>query len=182
MNFLCVCGSLRSNSWNAAILGAISALVPKDITTKNAAPLDRLPHFNPDLDNENPPPAVRDWRREIQSADAVIFASPEYAHGVPGVLKNALDWIVSSGELVHKPVSLINASPNQFGAVKAQASLTQTLTVMDANLLPATILSVPHVYSLFDSEKKLMNLEVSQALQAIVEKLTSMLSDTSSET
>ncbi len=72
------------------------------------------------------------WRSKLKTADGVVFSVPEYAHGVPGVLKNALDWIVGSGELVDKPVTLFNASPR---GKYAQASLTETVTVMSAKVL-----------------------------------------------
>lgn len=90
-----------------------------------------LPHFNPDQENEAWP-AVLEWRRQLQHADAVVICSPEYAHGVPGVLKNALDWVVGSGEFMHKPVALINASPS---SMFVQPQLRETLTVMMANVV-----------------------------------------------
>jgi NAD(P)H-dependent FMN reductase len=83
---------------------------------------------------------VLEYREQLRESDGVVIASPEYAHGVPGALKNALDWVVGSGELVYKPVSLINASPQSKFAF---ASLTETLTVMDARLVPGACLTVP---------------------------------------
>jgi chromate reductase, NAD(P)H dehydrogenase (quinone) len=78
-------------------------------------------------------PAVSDWRSKLRDADGVVFSVPEYAHGVPGALKNRLDWVVGSGELVDKPVTIFNASPR---GTYAQASLTETLTVMSAKVVP----------------------------------------------
>jgi NAD(P)H-dependent FMN reductase len=93
--------------------------------------LARLPHFNPDDDEEGttPPPAVAELRSLLASADGILISSPEYAHGVPGSLKNALDWLVSDGALVDKPIALINASP--VGGQYAQSSLVETLTTMN---------------------------------------------------
>lgn len=101
--------------------------------------LGDLPHFNPDLDGETVSPAVKDWRSRLLAAGGVIFSVPEYAHGLPGVLKNALDWVVGSGELVDKPVALFNASPR---GTYAQASLSETLTTMTARVVPDASLTL----------------------------------------
>jgi NAD(P)H-dependent FMN reductase len=107
--------------------------------------LGDLPHFNPDLDLDgaDQPPTVRDLRGLLAAADGVMISSPEYAHGVPGSLKNALDWLVSAGELVGKPVLLVNASP--AGGEWAQASLVETLSVMSWNVLRDASLLAPFV-------------------------------------
>jgi NAD(P)H-dependent FMN reductase len=96
--------------------------------------LASLPHFNPDLDIEGAvlPPSVTDLRAQIAAARGLLICSPEYAHGVPGVLKNALDWLVSGPEMVHKRVGLINSSPR---SMHAQASLAETLRTMSATLV-----------------------------------------------
>lgn len=93
--------------------------------------LGALPHFNPDLDLAPFPAAVLEWRAALQGAEAVVISSPEYAHGVPGVLKNALDWVVGSGELVGKPVAVVNLSPMSH---HGHDSLVETLTVMMARV------------------------------------------------
>jgi NAD(P)H-dependent FMN reductase len=98
-----------------------------------------LPHFNPDLEGTEPPSVIK-CRQELQTCDGVLISSPEYAHGVPGVLKNALDWIVGSGELVDKPVALLNASPR---STYAQASLRETITVMSARVIEEASGTVP---------------------------------------
>lgn len=97
--------------------------------------LATLPHFNPDHE-DSPPASVLEWRAQLQNTQAVIICSPEYAHGVPGVLKNALDWVVGSGEFMHKPVMLINASPNSHFAVP---QLKETLTVMMGDVQTITL-------------------------------------------
>src|SRR5206468_516155 len=104
--------------------------------------LATLPHFNPDLDEEGAvaPPAVALLRDAVQSADALIICSPEYAHGVPGVLKNALDWLVSSPAIVNKPVALLNASQRSSHAI---ASVAETLRTMSAVLVPAEPVVLP---------------------------------------
>ena len=133
MRILAISGSLRASSSNTALLQAAAALAPQDVEVIPYDGLGDLPHFNPDLDGETVAPAVSRWRSKLRDADGVVFSVPEYAHGVPGVLKNALDWVVGSGEFVDKPVTLFNASPR---GTYAQASLTETLTVMSAKVVP----------------------------------------------
>jgi len=100
---LAISGSLRSQSSNTTVLRAVAMLAPPVVVVSIYDGIGKLPHFNPDLE-ETSGLAVLDFRQRLQESDAVLISSPEYAHGVPGVLKNALDWIVGSGELVNKPV------------------------------------------------------------------------------
>ena len=88
-------------------------LAPKGMEVTIYEGLASLPHFNPDDDEEGttPPPAVAALRALLGAADGILISTPEYAHGVPGSLKNALDWLVSDGALVDKPIALISASP-----------------------------------------------------------------------
>ena len=134
-----ISGSLRTGSSNTAVLQAIAILAPPEVQVVLYSNLSELPHFNPDLDTETPPPAVSEFRSRLLASNGVLISSPEYAHGVPGTLKNALDWLVRSGELYEKPVALINASPRSS---HAQASLTETLTTMTARLVPEACVTV----------------------------------------
>ena len=93
---LAISGSLRSASANTAVLRAAVALAPDDVAIALYDGLAELPHFNPDLDGDVAPPSVADFRRQLAAADGILISSPEYAHGMPGVLKNALDWLVRS--------------------------------------------------------------------------------------
>ena len=107
--------------------------------------LGELPHFTPDLDGEASPPSVVMWRELIKNADGLLICTPEYAFGVPGVLKNALDWAVSSGEFYEKPVAVISASPMILGGDKAHASLLLTLKALTALVAEDARLIVPMV-------------------------------------
>jgi len=133
MQILAISGSLRAGSSNTALLQAAATLAPANVQIVLFEKLAELPHFNPDLDQEPFPAAVVDFRAQLRKSAGVIISCPEYAHGVPGVLKNALDWLVASGELYEKPVALFNAS---LRGTYAQASLRETLTVMTAQLIP----------------------------------------------
>ena len=163
LRLLAISGSLRAASANTVVLRAAGRLAPASLDIVLYAGLGTLPHFNPDLDGEDPPPAVVDWRRQLREADGVLICSPEYAHGVPGVLKNGLDWIVSSGEFMGKPVALINARP---ASTFAQASLRETLTVMMAEIDPEASVTLPVTTNRLDEESLLANPELSQAFQS----------------
>ena len=119
-------------SSNTALLRLASEVAPSDVGITMYDGLATLPHFNPDDDVDTPPAVVLRLRALVGESDGLLFCSPEYAHGVPGSLKNALDWLVSSVEFPHKPVALINASPM---ATHAQASLLETLTLMTARIV-----------------------------------------------
>lgn len=104
--------------------------------------IDFLPHFNPDLDQDQAPLQVMEFRRQIKVADGVLICTPEYAMGVPGSLKNALDWTVSSMEFAHKPVALITAS---LDGHHGHQSLLDTLKVIECKLNQSTQLVIPFI-------------------------------------
>jgi chromate reductase, NAD(P)H dehydrogenase (quinone) len=112
IKILAISGSLRSSSSNTTILRALIKFVPEHTNISIYEGIGNLPHYNPELDNGIVLDAVEDWRDRLKEADAIIFCTPEYAHSVPGALKNALDWIVSSGEFMPKHTSVISASPS----------------------------------------------------------------------
>ena len=132
-------GSLRAASLNAAMLAMAADCAPPGLRMRRLYGLGKLPLFDPNLES-NEPPSVARPRHEIAPADAVLIASPECAHGVSGVMKNALDWMVATGVFVDKPVALWNASPR---ASMALASLRETLIVMSAHLVHAAALEMP---------------------------------------
>ncbi len=118
----------------------MARLAPQNVDVSIYRGLAELPPFNPDIEGDSTPEAVTRFRARLEACDAVLISSPEYAHGVPGVLKNALDWVVGSGELVDKPIALINASGR---ATHAWASLKETLTVMSARVIVAASITIP---------------------------------------
>lgn len=138
MRVLAICGSLRAESSNIGLLRAAASVAPAGMEFVFYDGLADLPQFNPDLDELDsvPPKPVAELRALAASASGFVFSTPEYAHGLPGALKNALDWLVSSGELIDKPVLVLNASPNsgQF----AQAQLAETLRMLSARVLEAS--------------------------------------------
>jgi chromate reductase len=141
MKILAISGSLRAESTNGALLRAAAALAPPGMSFElYGEAMAAVPAFNPDHDFEGAvaPPPVTELRALLAGADGVLICTPEYAHGVPGALKNALDWIVSSGELTDKPLVLLAASPS--GATFAEAALRPTLEVMGARIAASTTL------------------------------------------
>jgi chromate reductase len=166
-----VSGSLRAASSNAAILRAAARLAPEGVRVIVQEDLGRLPHFNPDLDAEGAvaPAPVAAFRALLASADAVLICTPEYAHGVPGALKDALDWVVSSGELRGKPVGLIVASPS--GGLWARASLTRTLQVMEARIVPDASLTMRSARQAIDAKGNALGL-FERELRRILAALT----------
>jgi len=140
LRLLAISGSLRAMSSNTALLRLASEVAPSDVAITMYDGLATLPHFNPDDDVDTPPAVVLRLRAQVGESDGLLFCSPEYAHGVPGSLKNALDWLVASEELPHKPVALLNASP---WATHAQASLVETLTLMTARIVHEACARIP---------------------------------------
>jgi NAD(P)H-dependent FMN reductase len=128
MKIIAICGSLRARSSNLALLRAATKIAAEVVIYDGLA---SLPHFNPDDGKEGatPPPEVASLRALLASADGILISTPEYAHGLPGSLKNMLDWLVSDGALVDKPVAILSASPT--GGQFAQASLVETLRTMN---------------------------------------------------
>ena len=155
-------------SSNTALLQAAANLAPDGLEVRVYEQLGDLPPFNPDLDDDQPPAVVAQFRLELEASHAVLISSPEYAHGVPGVLKNALDWIVGSGEIVLKPVALLNASPR---ATHAQASLAETLRVMSADLIAEASIAVPLGGRRLDAAGIVADMELASVIRSALASL-----------
>jgi chromate reductase, NAD(P)H dehydrogenase (quinone) len=138
IRILAISGSLREASSNTTLLRAAIALAPSSVEMKLYEGLNDLPHFNPDLE-PTAPASVKDLTAQIKWCDGLVISTPEYAHGIPGVLKNALDWLVSSEDFMGKPIALFNASSR---STHAQASLTEIVTTMAGRVLPEANVTV----------------------------------------
>ncbi|MBC7796634.1 MAG: NAD(P)H-dependent oxidoreductase [Pyrinomonadaceae bacterium] len=165
MRILAISGSLRDSSSNTILLNAMIRLAPEDVEIILYQELNELPHFNPDFDGENVARSVSSLRRRIKSADGVLISSPEYAHGVPGVLKNALDWLVSSGETVEKPFALINANPR---AHHAQEQLVEILGTMAAKVYTKAAIAVPIAGKNLDENEIIADATLTTLLRSII--------------
>lgn len=144
MKILAISGSTRKASSNLNLIKSIVELSSDIFDVLIFDGLTSLPHFNPDDDNEHVSSIVLDFRRQLREADGVIICTPEYAIGVPGTLKNAIDWTVSSMEFSKKPVALITAS---LSGTRAHQSLLGTLLIIESRMTAHTALLIPFVKS-----------------------------------
>ncbi len=138
MKILAISGSLRTASMNTTLLRAVARIAPVSIVVEIYADLGNLPLFNPDVEIVNSPYPSR-LRTKIMSSDSVLIASPEYAHGITGAMKNALDWMVGCEAFVNKPVVVFNASSR---AAHAEAALRETLSMMSAQIIDDACIKV----------------------------------------
>jgi NAD(P)H-dependent FMN reductase len=168
IKILAISGSLRSNSSNHKIINTIATMMPGNIDFTIYQELGNLPHFN----DEDSYEIVHEWRRLIKDADGVLICTPEYAFGVPGSLKNALDWTVSSGDFYNKPVALITAST---GGDKAHASLLQTLTALTAKMTEGTTLLIPFIRSKFNERGEVTDLSMLNEIKKLIDNLIQLI-------
>jgi chromate reductase, NAD(P)H dehydrogenase (quinone) len=169
MKALAISGSLREGSLNTKLLNSLCDLSEGDFQITIYDGVADLPHFNADLDVEEVPPSVQRLRTQLSEADAVIISSPEYAHGVPGSFKNALDWVVSSGEFVDKPVLLINVAST--GGERAQAQILQILKVMTADVVAMASFTSAQVRNGLDDCGKFKDLGLRDSLVSCLNSL-----------
>jgi len=173
-NVFAISGSLRLGSSNHAILNALGKMMPSNINFIIYNGLSEIPAFDPDLDNDDPPPAVSAFRKQVSQADAIVICTPEYAYGVPGALKNALDWTVSSASFSGKPTALITAST---GGENAHEALIKILGAIDANLIKEATLLISFVRSKMDSEGKILDEETGLNLRSVLNALLHSIVD-----
>jgi chromate reductase, NAD(P)H dehydrogenase (quinone) len=151
LHVVTICGSLRKGSFNAALMRALPPLAPSGIAIKPAPPWDKIPIYNADDQNAAGfPAAVTTWADAIRAADGVIIVSPEYNWGVPGGLKNAIDWASRLKEIpfAGKPIALQSCSGGLLGAARMQYALRMVLTTLDAFLF-----GKPEVFVNFAAKK-----------------------------
>lgn len=175
MQILAISGSLRAGSTNSHLLRAAASLAPENVHFTFYNGLAELPHFSPELDGDNPPASVIDLRELLQAADGVLICTPEYAFGVPGSLKNALDWTVSTCAFSNKPVAAISASSTYMGGDKARASLLLTLTALGANIIDSEDLAIAAVRTKMNTDGKVTDLATIQALKSVVAALVQVI-------
>lgn len=161
LKILALSGSLRKASYNTSAIKALKILAPANIDV-NIGSIAELPLFNPDREGESIP-ALDDFNLLISQADGLVIASPEYAHGISGPMKNALDWLVSGMDFPYKPIMLINTSPR---ASHAQDALREVLATMSGNVIDESCVSIPLLSSGLDVDGILESIELSDALVA----------------
>jgi NAD(P)H-dependent FMN reductase len=135
MKVLAICGSLQAESGNLALLRTAAALVPPGVDLVLFDGLGELPHFNPDIEASGVPESVARWRQALAASDAVLIASPEYGFSLPGVLKNAIDWVIGSGELEKKVVAITAAVAGPQRGRRGLEALHNTLSAVRATIV-----------------------------------------------
>jgi NAD(P)H-dependent FMN reductase len=169
MKILAIPGSLRANSSSNAVLKVIAAMIPDGISFTVYEGIGSLPHFN---DPAEVPESVVDFRNQIRQANAVLICTPEYAFGVPGSLKNALDWTVSSGEFIDKPVALITASSQ---GERGHAALLLILNAISARLVEDASIIISFVRAKLDEKGLIKDPLTKNNLQSAIEKFINEL-------
>lgn len=147
-----ICGSLRAESYSRLLLRTMAELLPAG-SHFHEVDIGELPHYNADHDGIAAPDVVTKTRQAIERAHAVIIVTPEFNHGLPGVLKNALDWLsrpAFASCFVGKPVMFATASPGALGGVRAQHQLRETLSAMLCRLYPLMEIALTHIHRKFD--------------------------------
>lgn len=167
IRILAISGSLRATSINSALLRAAARLAPPSMQIDILPGVGELPLFNPDLE-PHLPAAVLALYEQVARADALLIASPEYAHGVTGSIKNLLDWLVSFEPFVYKPVAVLNASPRAY---HADAALRETLKTMSAVIVEPASLSIPLLGRVSDESGMLSSEAATLAIRTALDAL-----------
>lgn len=174
---LAIAGSLRRDSWNLRLLEAAAACAPSGMTITIYRDLALIPMFNEDLEQEThgaDPSPVRELRRKVGEADGLLIATPEYNQSIPGVLKNAMDWLSRAAPaevLAGKPVAILGATSGRWGTRLAQHALRQTLHATESLVMPAPTLFLREAGRLFDDSVELRDETTRDALQAVLHSL-----------
>lgn len=161
LSLLALCGSLRNPSYNRSTLEALQLLAPAEVLIQLDTTIGTLPLFNPDLEG-NLPISVKVLRQSIGNAQGIIIASPEYAHGISGVLKNALDWLVSGTEFIDKPILIINTSPRASHALLA---LKEILKTMSGKVIDSATITLPLLGSGYSTQDIIKNVVMREILE-----------------
>ena len=165
-------GSLRRASHNSALLRAAAQLMPDGAELEIYTELERIPPFNEDLEDSRPEP-VEHLREAVSRADGILIATPEYNHSIPGVLKNAIDWLSRPFDdtvLRNKPAMVIGASTGMFGAVWSQADTRKALAAGGARVVDLE-LPVPGAHEQFHEDGHLLDGDLQDQLVAAIQSL-----------
>ena len=168
VNILAISGSSRKKSSTLKALNSLKNFMPNSVEYEIYTGIEKLPHFNRELDNDTPPTEVEVYRELLSRADGVIICTPEYIKGVPGVLKNALEWLVSSSELYSKPVAVITASAD---GVNAHQALQLNLRMLNANVFDGGALLISGENIRLNEDGEFIKNEVNSSLKLVISKL-----------
>lgn len=169
---LAISGSIRKTSSNLSLIKEICTMSADLWKIEIYEGLSLVPHFNPDNDDDTPPTAVVDFRNKLRQADGILICTPEYALGVPGTLKNAIDWTVSSMEFSKKPVALITAGSS---GERAHSALLSTLLIIESKLTKNTQLVISSFKSKIRADGKVVHEETLSKLGKLIDGLHDLI-------
>jgi chromate reductase, NAD(P)H dehydrogenase (quinone) len=169
LKILAIPGSLRRGSSNHKVLNIVAGMIPDNIEFTIYDGLASLAHFD---GAEDPPPAVKEFLHKVSEADAVFICTPEYAFGVPGTLKNALDWTVGNGEFADKPVAFITAAT---GGEKAHESLGFTLGALSSKIPEGGKLLIPFIRAKIDRNGEVIDPQLKKSIQSVIDSLITLI-------
>jgi chromate reductase, NAD(P)H dehydrogenase (quinone) len=172
-----IAGSLRAASFNRALLSAARDLAPPELIIE-VRELKDLPLFNEDLERDGVPAAVGDLRSAVRSADGLLLVTPEYNHGVPGVLKNAVDWLsqpLRHSALEGKPAALMGASTGLAGTARSQSQLRQAFVLTNSPVMQQPEVLVARAHEKFDAMGRLTDPPTQQFVAAFLTRLAQWL-------
>ncbi|WP_018614390.1 NADPH-dependent FMN reductase [Segetibacter koreensis] len=175
---IAISGSTRLRSTNHSLIKAISELYVGQLDVAIFNGLSELPHFNPDDDTSQIGGKVANFKQQLKRSDGIIICTPEYAHGVPGTLKNAIDWTVSSCEFSHKPTLLITASTDGRYGHKA---LLETLKVIEAKNIDQLQLLIQFAKTKINSDNKIIDNKTLEDVKEIMNRFIETVNETASE-
>jgi chromate reductase len=158
MNILTLCGSIRTKSYNAALIRALPRLAPGEMMFTPAPLIANIPHYDADIQQASgPPAAVMELGNAIREADGLLIASPEYNYSIPGALKNAIDWVsrLPNQPIAGKPVLIQSVSAGAIGGARMQHHLRQVLVFVDALVFARPEVMIGTAASKFDEAGEL---------------------------
>lgn len=162
-----ISGSTRQNSANHCLIKAISDLSATHLEVMIYDGIAHLPQFNPDNDGDNVAKEVAEFRQQLNNADGVIICTPEYAHGVPGTLKNAIDWTISSSSFPQKPTMLITAST---GGNYGHKALMETLKAIDAKNINNLQMVIPFVKTKISMDNRITDDNTLAEIKTLIDR------------
>lgn len=170
---LAICGSTRAESANLHILRRIAEMYDGQVNCTIFTGIDRIPHFNPDLDTDTPPDAVTAFRKQVEEADGILICTPEYVFSLPGSLKNAIEWMVSTILLTDKPAALITASSS---GQKAHEALNLVMKTVGVKLAPGASLLIGAPRTKISIEGKITDEATMQSIRKLMDAFIGSMS------
>ncbi|WGL15789.1 NAD(P)H-dependent oxidoreductase [Microbulbifer bruguierae] len=172
LNILGICGSLRRASFNRAAMHT-AAEIAGDGAKFTFASLADIPLYDQDLRDQGVPETVETLSAQVRAADAILFATPEYNYSVPGVLKNAIDWLsrMDQQPFADKPVAVMSASMSAFGGARAQYDLRRILIYLDAHFVNKPEVMISFAHKKFDGDGNLSDEDTREHIGRLVTAL-----------